>query len=104
MARNGVAERLKPSLVQGENIAQAYQFVATGAADLGFVAFAQVIRDGRIGSGSGWIVPADLHDPIRQDAVLLARARSNSAARAFHDFLRSEAARSIIRSFGYELR
>jgi molybdate transport system substrate-binding protein len=104
MAQNGVAERLKPLLVQGENIAQAYQFVSTGAADLGFVAFSQVIRDGRIGSGSGWIVPANLHDPIRQDAVLLARARSNAAARAFHDFLRGEAARSIIRSFGYELR
>ncbi|NJD24148.1 MAG: molybdate ABC transporter substrate-binding protein [Betaproteobacteria bacterium] len=104
MTRMAVADALKPSFVQGENIAQTHQFISTGAAELGFVAYSQVIRNDRIGSGSGWIVPAELHDPIRQDAVLLARARDKPAARAFLDFLRGEAARSVIRSFGYELR
>lgn len=104
MTRMGVADTLKPSFVQGENIAQTQQFVSTGAADLGFVAYSQVIRNDRVGSGSGWVVPASLHDPILQDAVLLARARDKPAARAFLAFLKGEAARSVIRSFGYELR
>lgn len=104
MGRLGVAETLRPLFVQGENIAQAHQFVSTGAADLGFVAYSQVIRNDRVDSGSGWVVPADLHDPIRQDAVLLSRATEKPAARALLDFLKGDAARSVIRSFGYELR
>jgi molybdate transport system substrate-binding protein len=93
---------LQPKLVQGENIAQAYQFVSTGNAQLGFVALSQVLRDGRLSSGSGWIVPASLHAPIRQDAVILAKGAANPAARALADYLKSAKARDIIRSYGYE--
>lgn len=94
---------LQARLVQGENIAQTHQFVSTGNAQLGFVALSQVARDGRIASGSGWIVPASLHEPIRQDALVLARGRNNPAAQALVDYLKSAKARAIIQSFGYEL-
>ena len=103
MGRLGVADNLKPLFVQGENIAQTQQFVATGAAELGFIAYSQVIKNGRIGSGSGWIVPAKLYDPIRQDAVILARGRDKPAALALLNYLKGDKAKAIIRSFGYEL-
>jgi len=93
---------LAPKLVQGANIAQAWQFVASGNAELGFVALSQVWRDGRLTAGSGWIVPAGLHAPIRQDAILLARGGANPAARALMDYLKSRKAIDIIRSYGYE--
>jgi molybdate transport system substrate-binding protein len=96
-------DRLAPKLVQGENISQAHQFVASGSAELGFVALSQVSRDGKLTSGSGWIVPAALHRPIRQDGVLLVHGRDNPAARALLQYMRSDRARAIIRSFGYEL-
>jgi molybdate transport system substrate-binding protein len=96
-------DRLAPKLVQGENISQAHQFVASGSAELGFVALSQVSRDGKFTSGSGWIVPAALHRPIRQDAVLLVHGRDNPAARALLQYMRSDRARAIVRSFGYEL-
>lgn len=99
----GVLESLRPRLVQGENIAQTHQFVVSGAAELGFVAYSQVIRNGQVGSGSGWVVPASYHDPIRQDAVLLGKGAQNPAATALLDFLRSEKARQIILSYGYDL-
>ena len=69
----------------------------------GFVALAQVYKDGRLGAGSAWIVPASLHAPIRQDAVLLARGASNPAAAALLAYLRGDKARGIIKSFGYEI-
>jgi molybdate transport system substrate-binding protein len=99
----GLRAALQPRIVQGESIAQAYQFASTGNAELGFVAMAQVWRDGRLSSGSGWVVPAGLHAPIRQDAVLLAKGRDNPAARALADYLRSDKAQALIRSFGYEI-
>lgn len=103
MGKLGVAEQLKPRFVQGENISQTQQFVVTGAAELGFIAYSQVIKNGRIGSGSGWIVPAKLYDPIRQDAVILARGRDKPAALALLNYLKSDKARAIIQSFGYDL-
>lgn len=95
-------QRLQPRLVQGENIAQAYQFVATGNAALGFVALSQVYAGGRIAEGSGWIVPASMHAPIRQDAVVLKNGMDNPAAAALADYLRGDEARAIIRAFGYD--
>jgi molybdate transport system substrate-binding protein len=103
LERMGVHERLKPRIVEGANIAQAYQFVASGNASLGFVALAQVAQQGRIREGSAWIVPSQLHSPILQDAILLAAGRNNPAAHAFLSYLKSEKVRSLIRSFGYEL-
>ncbi len=102
MNRLRLRELLQPRIVQGENIAQAYQFVATGNAALGFVALSQVMEDGRITRGSAWIVPASLHQPLRQDAVLLAAGRDNAAAAALVAYLKSGKALSIIRSYGYE--
>lgn len=98
----GSLERLQPRFVTGESITQAHQFVATGNAPLGFVALSQVQVDGRIAEGSAWVVPAHLHEPIRQQAVLLSIGRDNPAARALLDFLRSEPARTVIGRFGYE--
>ena len=95
--------RLQPRIVQGENISQAQQFVATGNAELGFVALSQVARDGKVTAGSGWIVPAAMHSPIRQDAVILVKGSANPAAESLMDYLKSDKAKGIIRAFGYEL-
>ena len=103
MTKMGVLAQLQPKIVQGENIAQTYQFVATENAQLGFVALSQVFLDGRITQGSGWIVPSNLHAPIRQDAVLLQKGKDNPAATALLTFLKGDKAAAIIRSFGYEL-
>jgi molybdate transport system substrate-binding protein len=103
LAKLNLYDRVQGKLVQGENIAQTYQFVSTGNAPLGFVALSQVYRDGRFTSGSGWIVPANLHSPIRQDAVILAKGGANPAARALADYLKSNKAKDIIRSYGYAL-
>ena len=92
-----------PKLVQGENIAQTYQFVASGNAELGFVALSQVMQEGKLRSGSAWLVPAKLYPPIRQDAVLLGKGKGNAAATALLEFLRTEKAKTIIRSFGYDI-
>lgn len=88
--------------VFGENIGQTYAFIATGNADLGFVALSQIRHPGSAPSGRHDLVPDDWHDPIRQDAVLLERSRDNGAARAFMDFLASPEARNIIATHGYE--
>jgi molybdate transport system substrate-binding protein len=103
MRNLGVLTALQPRLVQGESIGQAFQFVSTGNAPLGFVALAQVMSEGRIARGSAWVVPANLHTPIRQDAVLLAKGKDNAAAAALMAFLRTDTARALIRAHGYEL-
>ena len=101
MEKLGVATALQPRLVQGENIAQTFQFVSTGNAQLGFVALSQVMADGKIRSGSAWQVPASLHEPIRQDAVLLMPGKDSAAASALLTYLRGRKARAIIQSYGY---
>jgi molybdate transport system substrate-binding protein len=101
--RLGVLQRVQPRLVRGENISQTYQFVATGNAELGLVAMSQVVADGKIVRGSGWIIPADLHAPIRQDVILLTAGKDQPAAIALMGFLRGDKARTVIRSFGYDL-
>lgn len=103
LGKLGLQPALTPRFVQGENIAQTHSFVVSGNAELGFVALAQVYKDGRLGAGSAWIVPASLHAPIRQDAVLLMKGASNPAAAALLKYLKSDKARAIIRSFGYEI-
>ena len=94
---------LQPKFIMGENIAQTYQFVTSGNAELGFVALSQVMKDGHITGGSAWIVPADMHHPIRQDAVILAGGHGNAAATALLRFLREPRAAVIIKSYGYSL-
>lgn len=97
----GLLEQIKPKFVQGENIGQTYQFAATGNAELGFVALSQVMEDGKIKSGSAWLVPSSMHEPIRQDAIVLNTAKDNAAAKALMDYLRGDKARAIITSYGY---
>lgn len=104
MSKLGVVDKLKPLFVQGENISQTHQFISTGAAELGFVAYSQVIKNGQIGAGSGWVVPANLYDPIRQDALILAKGKDKPAAVALLNYLKGDKARAVIKSFGYELR
>lgn len=97
----GLAEKLQPKLVMGENIGQTYQFVHTGNAQLGFVALSQVMKDGKITKGSAWRVPAEMHTRIRQDAVVLEHGKDNPAAAALMEFLRSDAAHAVMASYGY---
>jgi molybdate transport system substrate-binding protein len=99
----GLYDALQAKLVTGESIAQTFSFVSTGNAELGFVALSQVYENGQIKSGSGWIVPADLHSAIRQDAVILAHGKANKAAEALAAYLKSKPAKAVIRSFGYDL-
>lgn len=97
----GLRAQLAPHLVTGESIAQTFQFVSTGNAPLGFVALSQIYANGRITHGSAWVVPQRLHDPLRQDAVVLLSAQSNPAAIALAKFLRGPIARRIIHAYGY---
>lgn len=99
----GLTAQVKGKLVEGQNITQAHQFIATGNAELGFVALSQIYKDGKVTGGSAWIVPAALHDPIKQDAVILAKGKDNPAAQALVDYLKGEKAATVIKSFGYQI-
>lgn len=94
----GVHDSLVPRLVQGTSIAQAYQFVETGNAELGLVALSQVIGHDR---GSRWVVPFHLYAPVAQDAVLLRSGAANPAATGFLAFLQGPAARAVKEKYGY---
>lgn len=101
LAGMGLAERFRGRIVMGENITQTYQFVASQNAELGFVALAQVLNNGTPARGSVWHIPVERYDPIRQDAVLLARGEANPAAHALLEYLRSDEVADIVRRFGY---
>ena len=102
MQKIGVLSKLEPKVVQGENISQTHQFVTSGNADLGFVALSQVWQNGKLKSGSGWLVPETYHDALRQDAVLLEAGKQSEAAQALMNFLKSEKAREIMTAYGYK--
>jgi len=99
----GLTAALTPKLVQGESIGQTFTFASTGNADVGFVAMSQVLQGGQLKSGSMWVVPQALYDPIRQDAVLMQKSASNQAAQALMKLLKSPNIKDLIRSYGYEL-
>jgi len=99
----GVQANVVPKLVQGESIGQTYQFVSTENAQLGFVALSQISIGGRITQGSAWIVPQNMHAPLKQDAVLLNAGKDNAAAQALLKYLQSDTAKTIIKSYGYAL-
>ena len=101
LTRLKLQDSLKPKIVTGSSITQTYQYVRTGAAELGFVALSQVINQP---GGSRWIVPPANHTPIDQQAVLLKTGAGNAAARAFIVFLKGAEAKAIIRRYGYEVR
>lgn len=98
-----LSKAVAPKIVEGQNITQALQFVASGNAELGFVALSQVYKDGKITSGSAWIVPAELHDPIKQDALILNKGKDNPAAKALVEYLQGPKAAAVIKSYGYQL-
>ena len=98
-----LTDNSKGKIVMGENISQTWQFVATGNAELGFVALSQILDPSSIKSGNVWIVPSEFYGPIRQDAVLLQHGASNSAARALITYLSSSKSRQVIKSYGYHL-
>lgn len=102
LTRLGLLKTLTPRLVQGESIGQTYSFVASGNAELGFIALSQLARAGQIGKGSSWIVPGDLYRPLHQDAVLLLPGRDKAGAKALLAFLKTPHAKTVLRSFGYE--
>jgi molybdate transport system substrate-binding protein len=97
----GLYEKLQSKIVTAKDITQAYQFVASGNAELGFVALSQVINKK---GGSEWIVPGKYYSPIVQDAVLLKTGANDPAAAAFLSFLKSPEALAIIRSYGYDTK
>ena len=95
----GVWDALKARTVRGENISQTFQFVRSGNAELGLVAWSQLKQPGHPVTGSWWVVPQALYTPIEQQAVLL---KESEAARAFLSFVKNEKSRALIRSFGYD--
>lgn len=106
MQKLGLYESLQPKFRIGENITQSHMFVASGAAEMGFVAWSQIVADDgkSLKEGSVWMIPQSLYKPIRQDVVILKRAEQNEAAKAFVDFLlNSDYAKKVILRFGYEL-
>jgi len=98
-----LTEATKAKIVEGQNITQAFQFVSTGNAELGFVALSQIYKDGKVTEGSAWIVPASLHEPIKQDALILNKGKDNPAAKALVDYLKGPKAAALIKSYGYEI-
>ena len=97
----GVFDALQPRIVRGSSIAQAFQFIDTRNAELGFVALSQLYGSTE---GARWLVPEKLHTPIRQDAVLLKNGANDQASKAFVDFLKGPEAHAIIERFGYALK
>lgn len=95
----GLWDALQPRLVRGENIAQTFQFVRTGNAELGFVARAQLQVPGREFPGSTWTPPQALYPPIEQQAVLL---KDSPLARSFMAYMQSPEAAAILRAYGYD--
>jgi len=102
MTKIGMLSLLQAKLVTGESIGQTFSMIASGNAELGFVAMSQVYEDNKLKRGSAWVVPAHLHSPLKQDAVLLARGKNNPAALQLMTFMKSGQARAILNSFGYE--
>lgn len=102
LTKTGLLPKVQDKLVQAENIAQTYQFVSTGNAELGFVALSQVLKDGKV-EGSYWLVTPSLYTQIRQDAVVLEKGKDKPAASALMKYLKGDKAKAIIKRFGYDL-
>jgi molybdate transport system substrate-binding protein len=104
MKKLGMWETLQPRIVMGENLGQTMGFIESGNADLGFVALSQILDPKIKGQGSRWNVPDDLHEPIKQDVILLAKGKGNPAAIALLEFVRSPKTRAILTRYGYETK
>ena len=97
----GLWAAMQDKVVRGEDIGQVYSMVASGAAEAGFVALSAVIAGPK--PGSHWTAPQEMYPPLKQDAILITRARANPAAQAFLDYLKTPASRDVIQSLGYDL-
>jgi molybdate transport system substrate-binding protein len=104
MQKLGVWESLQPRLVLGENLGQTIGFIESGNAELGFLALSQVMDPKIKGKGGRWDVPSNLHEPIKQDVVLLSKGKENQAAKALMEFMGGPQATAIIERYGYELK
>ncbi|CUS38486.1 Molybdate-binding periplasmic protein [Candidatus Nitrospira nitrosa] len=96
-------ESIQPKIVMGENLGQTMGFIESGNADLGFVALSQVMAPKIKGKGSLWDVPSNLHEPIKQDLILLTKGKDNQAAKALMEFIGGPQAKAVIERYGYEL-
>lgn len=94
----GVWPAMEAKVALGSDVGQAYQFVITGNADLGFVSRSQLDKESE---GAAWLVPDTLHAPIEQQAVLLAAAAGDEAATDLLAWLRGPEARRVLERFGY---
>jgi len=94
---------MQKKLKKADDVAPTYQLAANESVDMAFIALSQVMRDGKVTTGSWWLVPPELHNPIRQSAVLLSGAKEQTAAKALLAFLKSEKAKAVMRGFGYEV-
>ena len=99
----GLWKIIQPSVVQGENINQAFQFVFTNNAELGFVSLAQILDPKIIQKGKRIDIPDEYYDPIKQDAVILSNGKSNDGAVSLWNFLQSDESKNIIKKYGYGL-
>lgn len=104
LSRMGLLKPLEPKIVVGENIAQTFQFISTGNAELGFVSLSQIQENGKMKPGSAWIVPETMHDPLRQDAQLLVKGKDSAAATELLAYLKSDKAKKLIESYGYKVK
>ena len=102
MQKLGVLTKIEPRVVQGESISQTYQFVSTGNAQLGFVALSQIFENGKVKTGSAWIVPEEMHEQLKQDAVILQSCKQTSVCQDLMDYLKSEKAKKMMASYGYK--
>jgi molybdate transport system substrate-binding protein len=100
MQKAGIYDQVKPKLVYGENISQTAQFVQSGNAQAGIVAFSLAVSSAMT-DGKRWEIPADLHPPIEQGAIVLKSAKNKEAARSFLEFVKSEAGRSTLAKYGF---
>ena len=103
MQKLGIWDSVQPRIVLGENIGQTMGFIESGNAELGFLALSQVMDPKIKGMGGRWDVPVNLHEPIQQDVLLLAKGKDNPAAKALMEFMREAQATAIIKRYGYEL-
>lgn len=104
MQKLGVWDKLQPRIVTGENLGQTMGFIESGNAELGFVALSQVLDPKLKGKGARWDVPTELHEPIKQDMILLTKGKDNPAARALMEFIGGPQAKAVIGRYGYELK
>lgn len=103
MQKLGVLMKIEPRVVQGESISQTFQFVTSGNAQLGFVALSQIWENGKLKTGSAWVVPEAMHEQLKQDVVLLNSGKDSQAAAALVEYLKSDKARKFIERYGYKL-